>query len=96
MNRLTAFRRLHLVTEQGELLGHVHDVRCRSTGAVFGGGADLEAYAIVYGRLGWLERFGLRDAATQVREWEDVVRIEGDRIVVRNVPRRTGTRNKRR
>jgi sporulation protein YlmC with PRC-barrel domain len=64
-----------VTTESGRDLGHCHDLR-----AVSG-----RVEALVVGRRGLLEHFGvvpgkLRDAVA----WDAVVRIEGDRIVVRD------------
>ena len=78
------------------MLGQLRDIRCRSAPATSAGPRALDAYALVYGKLGWLERMGLRDAATQVRAWSDVVRIDGDRIVVRDVPRERTRRARKR
>jgi len=93
MKQLTEFRQHKLVTESGEVLGHLRDIRCRSAAS---GARSLDAYALVYGKLGWLQRMGLRDAATEVRAWSDVVRIEGDRIVVRDASRQGARRARKR
>jgi sporulation protein YlmC with PRC-barrel domain len=66
-------------TESGRRFGRCHDLR-----AVVGEkSATVEA--LVVGRRGLLEHFGV--APMQLRDavpWEAVVRIEGDRIVVRD------------
>jgi sporulation protein YlmC with PRC-barrel domain len=66
-------------TESGLRFGRCHDLR-----AVVGRESAM-VEALVVGRRGLLEHFGvvpmrLRDAVP----WEAVVRIEGDRIVVRD------------
>jgi sporulation protein YlmC with PRC-barrel domain len=66
-------------TESGHRFGRCHDLRA----VVKQKSATVEA--LVVGRRGLLEHFGvaqmrLRDAVP----WEAVVRIEGDRIVVRD------------
>jgi sporulation protein YlmC with PRC-barrel domain len=82
---LTDLIRKIIVTEAGEKLGHVRDVRCR--GAVHEA-STLEAYALVYGELGWLQRMGLRDTSAETCAWSDVVRIDVDTVVVRDGDRR--------
>jgi len=68
-------------TESGRRLGACRDLR-----AALGGGRP-EVQAIVVGRRGWLEHLGLvRPSARPPNAvpWEAVIRIEGDRIVVRD------------
>ena len=78
-------------TEQGEVLGHVFDVRATNDGDAEPG--SWTGRALVAGRVGALERLGLpgltklrRKSATGAGDiaWEDVVAIEEDRIVVRD------------
>ena len=80
MNKLTDFQKMRVITESGEQLGHLRDLRGRS-GAK---GPSLQVHALVYGRFGWLERFGLRDGVRTTRDWDDVIRIEGRDIIVRD------------
>jgi sporulation protein YlmC with PRC-barrel domain len=59
---------------------------CRDLRAALGVGRP-EVQAIVVGRRGWLEHLGLvRPSARPPNAvpWEAVIRIEGDRIVVRD------------
>jgi sporulation protein YlmC with PRC-barrel domain len=68
-------------TESGRKLGACRDLR-----AALGGGRP-EVQAIVVGRRGWLEHLGLvRPSARPPNAvpWEAVIRIEGNRIVVRD------------
>jgi sporulation protein YlmC with PRC-barrel domain len=68
-------------TESGRKFGACRDLR-----AALGGGRP-EVQAIVVGRRGWLEHLGLvRPSARPPNAvpWEAVIRIEGDRIVVRD------------
>jgi hypothetical protein len=68
-------------TESGRKLGACRDLR-----ASLGGGRPV-VEAIVVGRRGWLEHLGvLRPSARppDAVPWEAVLRIEGDRIVVRD------------
>jgi hypothetical protein len=68
-------------TESGRRLG-----RCRDMRAVLGRGHP-KVNELVIGRRGRLEHFGIgtpRQQAPDAVPWEAVVRIEGDRIVVRD------------
>ena len=75
MRTFTSFVGRAVTTQSGRQFGHCHDLRLSS--------GNVEA--LVVGRLGLLERLGIaprrpRDAVA----WEAVVRIEGERIVVRD------------
>jgi sporulation protein YlmC with PRC-barrel domain len=64
-----------VTTESGRELGHCHDMRA----------ASGRVEALVVGRRGLLEHFGVAPAKLRnAVAWEAVVRIEGDRIVVRD------------
>jgi hypothetical protein len=68
-------------TESGKKFGACHDLR-----ASLGPGRP-KVEAIVVGRAGWLEHLGIRRPAARRPDavpWEAVVRIEGNRIVVRD------------
>jgi hypothetical protein len=68
-------------TESGRRLG-----RCRDMRATKGGGTPL-VETLVVGRRGLLEHFGIgtpRGQAPDAVPWEAVVRIDGERIVVRD------------
>jgi hypothetical protein len=70
-----------VVTESGCEFGKCHDLR-----ASLGRGRP-SVEAIVVGRRGWFEHFGINRPAVARKDavpWEAVVRIEGDRIVVRD------------
>jgi len=70
-----------VVTESGWQFGHCRDIR-----ATLGRG-NPTVEALVVGRRGLLEHFGIGDAAQHRCDavpWESVVRIEGGRIVVRD------------
>jgi sporulation protein YlmC with PRC-barrel domain len=86
--RLSELLNREVVTESGEKLGHVHDIR----GQLAGG--HLRVTGLVAGRRGLLERYGL---GTHVRggpgqekahghaiiPWERVVRV-GPQVLVRD------------
>jgi sporulation protein YlmC with PRC-barrel domain len=76
-----------IVSERGETLGRCHDVRAEL------GESRLRVTGLVLGRKGHLEHFGIGAQASASRErvrdvdvipWKDIVRFEGDRIVVRD------------
>jgi sporulation protein YlmC with PRC-barrel domain len=76
-----------VVTESGRKLGRCHDLRGELTSS------SLRATALVVGRQGFLEHFGVgaQASASPARvhdvdtvPWGAIVRIEGDRIVVRD------------
>jgi sporulation protein YlmC with PRC-barrel domain len=92
MIRLSEILRSEVVTESGERLGHAFDVRVRRRPGSATDRADQQwrVTGIVVGRRGLRERLGsggLGEAGPRLSEeivpWEDVIRIEPGRIVVR-------------
>jgi sporulation protein YlmC with PRC-barrel domain len=72
--------RRKVVTESGRKLGYCHDLRAELTPRT------LKVTGLCVGRSGLVEHFGLRAHARHDGvPWSAVVRIEGDRIVVRDV-----------
>jgi sporulation protein YlmC with PRC-barrel domain len=76
-----------IVTDKGRDLGRCHDLRAELTRS------SLRVTALVVGTHGWLEHFGIGAQASAsslpVRDrdtvpWQAIVRIEADRIVVRD------------
>jgi sporulation protein YlmC with PRC-barrel domain len=65
-------------TESGLALGRCHDLRGELSGS------RLDVLALCVGRAGRLDRLGIRTRAHDEVAWSSVVRIEGDRIVVRD------------
>jgi sporulation protein YlmC with PRC-barrel domain len=83
MRTLSSLLRRQVVTEGGRKLGHCYDVRAELTQS------SLKVTGLCVGGRGLAEHFGLRRGA-RIRSrdpvpWEAVVRIEGDRIVVRDI-----------
>jgi sporulation protein YlmC with PRC-barrel domain len=83
--RLSALIGARVVTESGESLGRVHDVRAEL------GSRSLRVTGLVVGGAGVLERLGLgaprsrlRIRAKDVVGWEDVVRADRRVVVVRD------------
>jgi sporulation protein YlmC with PRC-barrel domain len=81
--RLSDLLGAKVVTEEGESLGRVHDVRAELTTR------SLRVTGLVVGRLGLLERLGvgaprsaLRIRSKDVVAWRDVVRAGRREVVV--------------
>jgi sporulation protein YlmC with PRC-barrel domain len=87
MRTFSSLNNRKVVTEGGRKLGRCHDLRGELTSS------SLRVTALVVGRQGLLEHFGVGAQASatpaRVRDvntlpWDAIVRIEGDRIVVRD------------
>jgi sporulation protein YlmC with PRC-barrel domain len=87
MRTFSSLKNRQVVTEGGRKLGRCHDLRGELTAS------SLRITALVVGRRGFLEHFGVgaQASATPARmrdvdtiPWTAVVRIEGERIVVRD------------
>ena len=65
-------------TESGLSLGRCHDLRGELSGS------RLEVLALCVGGAGWFDRLGIRTSKHDEVAWSAVVRIDGDRIVVRD------------
>jgi sporulation protein YlmC with PRC-barrel domain len=64
-----------VMTQSGRQFGRCHDLRASSG----------QVEALIVGRLGLLDRLGIApQRARDAVAWEAVVRIEGQRIVVRD------------
>ena len=88
MTRLTQLLHIDVVDEDGNALGSLMDLRARR--AARGRVRDnMQLDTLVLGAKGLLEHIGLRGAASPEAAWKDVVRIERERIVVRNKRKRT-------
>ena len=75
MRTFTSFLGRTVATESGRELGRCHDLRASS------GQVD----ALVVGRVGLLEHLGIGPLRRRSAvAWDSVVRIDGDRIVVRD------------
>jgi hypothetical protein len=68
--------------EQGELLGHLIDVRCeplpRKTKR-----SEPEVTELLYGTAGLLESLGLREIKTEGIPWKSVLKVDRSKITVR-------------
>jgi sporulation protein YlmC with PRC-barrel domain len=65
-------------TESGLSLGRCHDLRGELTRS------RLEVVALCVGRAGMLDRLGIKSHGHDEIAWSSVVRIDGERIVVRD------------
>jgi sporulation protein YlmC with PRC-barrel domain len=79
MRNFSSFLGRVVETESGRRFGRCHDLR-----ATVGKGRPT-VDALVVGRRGLLEHFGITSMQARAAvPWDAVVRIEGDRIVVRD------------
>lgn len=86
---LSDAQRWRVVTESGQELGRVFDLRAsgRPTRNRRADTATIES--VVYGVRGLLERLGVRRGTQCEVSWSDVVALRGDRLVVRDDVNRT-------
>jgi sporulation protein YlmC with PRC-barrel domain len=87
--RLSDLLGAKVVTEEGESLGHVHDLRGELTTR------SLRVTGLVVGKVGVLERLGvgapgsaLRIRSKDLVAWKDVARADRRRVVVRKTASR--------
>lgn len=79
MRTLSSLQRREVITESGKSLGHLHDLRGEL------GHRTLRVTGLVAGTRGFFEHLGVtRRSRRTAIPWSDVVRIEGERIVVRD------------
>ena len=87
MRKLSTLIGRVIVTDSGRRLGRCHDLRGEMTSS------SLRVTALVVGTRGWLEHFGIGAHASaspqRIKDkdtvpWDAVLRIEGNRIVVRD------------
>ncbi|MDX6411408.1 MAG: PRC-barrel domain [Gaiellaceae bacterium] len=77
MRTLSSLQRRKVVTESGDSLGRLYDLRGELSPR------KLEVSGLVVGGRGFLEHLGVVKRRECI-PWDDVVRIEGKRIVVRD------------
>jgi sporulation protein YlmC with PRC-barrel domain len=76
---LSSLLRREVVTESGRPLGRCYDLRGELTQT------KLRVTGLCVGRRAWLAHLGIRRHDTQTTiPWDEVVRLEGKRIVVRD------------
>jgi sporulation protein YlmC with PRC-barrel domain len=90
--RLSDLLEAEVVTEGGDSLGRIHDVRVRRLERRTSEGYRLRVIGLVTGRRGIRERLGIDTGRSEraiaerdLIEWESVVAVDGEagRIVVR-------------
>ena len=81
---LSEVQRWRVVTESGQDLGRVFDLRSNASSARKGGAANVPITSVVYGMAGLLERLGVRRGAQCEVDWTDVVAVRDRRLVVRD------------
>jgi len=80
MRTLSSILRRQVVTDTGRSLGRCYDLRGELSAT------QLRVTGLCIGRRGWLEHLGIRDQKPPtVVPWSSVVRIEGRRIIVRDI-----------
>jgi sporulation protein YlmC with PRC-barrel domain len=78
LRTLSSLQRRKVVTESGESLGRLYDLRGELTART------LRVTGLVTGAPGLLEHLGIIPRTRTPIAWSDVVRIDGKRIVVRD------------
>lgn len=78
MRTFSSFIGRKVETESGLSLGKCHDLSGEQSGG------RLEVISLCVGRGGYLKRLGIRTRAHDEVAWASLVRIEGDRIIVRD------------
>jgi sporulation protein YlmC with PRC-barrel domain len=79
LRTLSSFIGRKVETESGIPLGHCHDLRAEQTES------RLQITAICVGRWGVPQRLGIKTGGRHNEiAWSSIVRIDGDRIVVRD------------
>ena len=78
MRTFSSLQKRKVETSDGRCLGRCHDLRGELDGT------SLRVTGLCVGRTAWLAHLGIRNHERHtVIPWEDVVRIEGRRIIVR-------------
>jgi sporulation protein YlmC with PRC-barrel domain len=85
--KLTDFELLEVVTESGERLGRVFDIRIHGRPTARDHAPSARVDALVFGTLGLLERLGVRRANSRILPWERVVALRDGRVIVRDPDR---------
>jgi sporulation protein YlmC with PRC-barrel domain len=79
MRTLSSLLGRMVVTESGRSLGRCHDLRGELTAT------KLRVTGLCVGRVGWLEHLGIHGHdAHKTIPWNDVIRIEGTKIIIRD------------
>jgi sporulation protein YlmC with PRC-barrel domain len=82
MEKITQLLFCEVVSQDGERLGRLFDVRCEGEPEHGDTHEGREASELIYGARGWLELLGLRKMAGKRIAWRAVKRIEEGKIVI--------------
>ena len=82
MEKITQLLFSEVVSQDGERLGRVFDVRCQGEPEHGDSREERAASELVYGKRGLLEVLGFKKAAGKRVGWAAVRRIERGRIVI--------------
>jgi sporulation protein YlmC with PRC-barrel domain len=78
MRTLSSLIGRHVETQAGLSLGRCHDLRGELNES------KLEVTALCVGRAGILDRLGIKSRRHDEIAWSSIVRIDGNRIIVRD------------
>jgi sporulation protein YlmC with PRC-barrel domain len=84
---LSDVQRWRVVSESGEDLGRVYDLRAQKRPTRGHHAESATVTTLIYGVAGLLERLGIRRGARCEVDWKDVVALRGDRLIVRGPAR---------
>ena len=81
--KLSDFEMLEVVSEAGERLGHVFDLRGHGRPTTHEAADGTPVDELVYGTLGLLERLGVRRKSGKTLRWEQVAAVRDGKVIVR-------------
>src|SRR5215210_1691618 len=82
MEKITQLLFCEVVSQDGECLGRVFDIRCQGEPEHGFANQDRIVSELLYGTRGLLELVGLRKTSVQSVAWRSVQRIEDGKIIV--------------
>ena len=91
MEKITQLLFCEVVSQDGERLGHVFDVRCQGEPEHGYANQDRIISELLYGTRGLLELIGLRKTSMQSVAWQSVRSIEDGEIIVDGNYKAVGT-----
>ena len=83
MEKITEILLAKVVSEDGEPLGRVADLRSNGEPEHGESNKTRVITELLYGKSGWLELVGLRKATLHSVPWKSVKKIEPDKIVIK-------------
>lgn len=82
MKRATDLQFLKIVTKDGRTLGHVFDLRSQGLPEYGVNHKERVISELVYGKMGLLERLGLKRVEVKTVAWASVIEVKEGKIVV--------------